>query len=48
MINLLNRDNPVEFQTELAHDPDRRVPRIVESPSAGFPIIPSFGVRIRF
>ena len=48
VINLLNRDNPVEFQTELAHDPDRGVPRIVESPSAGFPIIPSFGVRIRF
>ncbi|MCY4632926.1 MAG: TonB-dependent receptor [Acidobacteria bacterium] len=48
VINLLNRDNPVEFETELAHDPDRGVPRIVESPSAGFPIIPSFGVRIRF
>ena len=38
----------MEFQTELAHDPDGSLPRIVESPSAGFPIIPSFGVRIRF
>ena len=48
VINLLNRDNPVELQTSLAHDPDGGVPRIVENPSAGFPIIPSFGVRIRF
>ena len=48
VINLLNRDNPVELETSLAHDPDRAVPRIVESPTAGFPIIPSFGVRVRF
>jgi hypothetical protein len=48
VINLLNRDNPVELQTSLAHDPAGGVPRIVENPSAGFPIIPSFGVRIRF
>ncbi len=48
VINLLNRDNPVEMETSLAHDPDGRVPRIVESPTAGFPIVPSFGVRVRF
>ncbi len=48
VINLLNRDNPVEFETGLAHDPDRPLPRIVERPTAGFPIIPSFGVRFRF
>ena len=48
VINLLNRDNPVELETSLAHDPEGRVPRIVESPTAGFPIIPSFGVRLRF
>ena len=48
VINLLNRDNPVEFETNLAHDPDGDVPRIVERPTAGFPIIPSFGVRVRF
>ena len=48
VINLLNRDNPVELQTSLAHDPDRPVPRIVENPTAGFPILPSFGVRVRF
>ena len=48
MINLLNRDNPVEVETSLAHDPDGPLPRIVESPTAGFPLIPSFGVRVRF
>ena len=47
-INLLNRDNPVELETSLAHDPGGPLPRIVESPTAGFPIIPSFGVRVRF
>ena len=48
VINLLNRDNPVELETSLAHDPGRATPRIVESPTAGFPIVPSFGVRVRF
>ena len=48
VINLLNRDNPVELETSLAYDPEGRVPRIVEDPTAGFPIIPSFGVRVRF
>ena len=48
VINLLNRDNPVELETSLAHDPEGRIPRIVESPTAGFPILPSFGVRVRF
>ena len=48
VINLLNRDNPVELETSLRHDPEGRLPRIVESPTAGFPIIPSFGVRVRF
>ena len=48
VINLLNRDNPVEVETSLAHDPDGPLPRIVESPTAGFPLIPSFGVRVRF
>ena len=48
VINLFNRDNPVELETSLAHDPAGRIPRIVESPTAGFPILPSFGVRVRF
>ena len=48
VINLLDRDNPVELETSLAHDPEGPTPRIVESPTAGFPILPSFGVRVRF
>ena len=48
VINLLNRDNPVEVETSLVHDPDGPLPGIVESPTAGFPLIPSFGVRVRF
>ena len=48
VINALNRDNPVELDAELEHDPAARVPRIVELPTAGFPLIPSFGLRVRF
>ena len=48
VINLLNRDNPVEFQTFLEHDPDSLTPRVLQNPTAGFPLIPSFGVRVRF
>ena len=48
VINLLNRDNPVEMETQLVHAPDALVPSLVESPTAGFPILPSFGVRVRF
>ena len=48
VINALNRDNPVELDAELAYDPTASVPRIVELPTAGFPLIPSFGVRVRF
>ena len=48
VINALNRDNPVELDAELEHDPSAAVPRIVELPTAGFPLIPSFGVRVRF
>ena len=47
-INLLNRDNPVALETSLAHAPGALTPRIVETPTAGFPILPSFGVRVRF
>ena len=48
VINLLNRDNPVELETTLRHDPDGLRPRLVEMPTAGFPLLPSFGVRVRF
>ena len=48
VINLLNRDNPVELETGLEHDPAGSLPRVVARPTAGFPLIPSFGVRVRF
>ena len=48
VINLLNRDNPVELETGLQHNPAGSMPRIVTHPTAGFPLIPSFGVRVRF
>ena len=48
MINLLDRDNPVELEPRLQHDPAAGAPRVVTSPTAGFPRIPSFGVRVRF
>ena len=47
-INLLNRDNPVELETALLHDPEGMRPRLIEMPTAGFPLLPSFGVRVRF
>ena len=48
VINLLNRDNPVELETALLHDPEGMRPRLIEMPTAGFPLLPSFGVRVRF
>ena len=48
VINALNRDNPVELATNLEYDPDGPWPRLVEMPTAGFPLLPSFGVRVRF
>ena len=48
VINLLGRDNPVEIESRLAHDAGASVPSLVESPSQGFPRIPTFGLRVRF
>jgi len=48
VINALKRDNPVELETALAYDPSGLTPRIIENPTAGFPLLPSFGVRVRF
>ncbi len=48
VINLLNRDNPVELETALEHDPAGSMPRVLARPTAGFPFLPSFGVRVRF
>lgn len=48
LINALNRDNAVELQSELEHNPESVFPGLVQVPSAAFPRIPSFGVRFRF
>ena len=48
VINAFKRDNPVELETALAYNPGGLTPLIVENPTAGFPLLPSFGVRVRF
>ena len=48
VINAFKRDNPVELETALAYTPGGLTPLIVENPTAGFPLLPSFGVRVRF
>ena len=47
VINLLNRDNPLDVDDQLIYRPDA-APTIRTEPMGGFPIIPSFGVRVRF
>jgi len=48
VINLLGRDNPIELEPRLKHDPDGDRPRLSEVPSQGLPRIPTFGLRVRF
>ena len=48
VINLLGRDNPVELEPRLAHDPGSNMPRLFEVASQGFPRIPTLGFRLRF
>ena len=48
LINAFNRDNAVSIENQLEYDPTSTLPRLVEVPSEGFPLIPSFGVRFRF
>ena len=48
VLNLLGRDNPVELEPRLEHDPDSSMPRLSESAAQGFPRIPTFGFRLRF
>lgn len=48
ILNAFNRDNAVELEQILEHDPTSPVPRVVEQPTMGFPILPNFGVRFRF
>jgi hypothetical protein len=48
VINALNRDNPISLEPRLEYDPDSDVPSIIETPTEGFPFLPSFGIRWRF
>ena len=48
VINLLGRENPVELESRLEHDPGSNMPRLFEVPAQGFPRIPTFGFRLRF
>ena len=48
VINVLNRDNAVFLEPRLEYDPTSDVPRVNETPSEGFPLLPSFGIRWRF
>ncbi len=48
VINMLNRDNAVAMEVGLVPDPNGAKPRTTETPSQGFPRVPTFGVRYRF
>jgi len=48
VINALNRDNAIRLEPRLEYDPTSDVPRIVETPTEGFPLLPTFGIRWRF
>jgi hypothetical protein len=48
VINLLGRDNPVELEPRLEHDPHSNTPRLFEVASQGFPRLPTFGLRLHF
>jgi hypothetical protein len=48
VINVLNRSNAASVDTELAYDPTADRPRITTAPAGSFPVLPSFGVRVRF
>jgi hypothetical protein len=48
VINLFNRNNAVVLESWLVHDPTSDLPRLVEVPGEGFPLLPSAGVRFRF
>lgn len=48
VINVLNRKNAGQIQNHLVYDPTSTTPRIVEEPGAAIPLLPSFGLRVRF
>jgi hypothetical protein len=48
VINALNRRNTANLQTELFYDPTSDRPRLTTSSDESLPLLPSFGVRVRF
>jgi hypothetical protein len=48
VINLLNRNNAVLLQPQLAYDQGAERPRLSEVPEGSFPRIPTVGLRVRF
>jgi TonB dependent receptor-like, beta-barrel/TonB-dependent Receptor Plug Domain/Carboxypeptidase regulatory-like domain len=48
IINVLARKNAIRLEPRLAYDPAATVPAIVETPTEGFPLLPTFGLRFRF
>jgi hypothetical protein len=48
VINLLGRDNPIDLESRLEHDPSSDLPRLREIPSQGFPQLPTVGFRLQF
>lgn len=48
VINALNRENAGDLQTELLYDPSSDRPRVTTTRDASLPLLPSFGVRVRF
>ena len=48
VINLLNRNNAIRLEPELQYDPRSDVPTIIETPTEGFPFLPTFGIRWKF
>lgn len=48
VINALNRDNAVEMGQAVSVDPDTGVVTVEETPTNGFPRVPTIGIRFRF
>ena len=48
VINAFGRDNGVDVETNVVRDAAGGLPRVEESPSFGFPRIPTVGIRFRF
>jgi hypothetical protein len=48
VINVLNRENAGSLDATLEYDPGSDRPRIVYTPGSALPLLPSFGLRLRF